>query len=85
MLPELIRRGPPGLIYAHTARFTLIGVGATQVPLSGMAAALIGLAVAAVVVLNFFWELLQHGMVMAHEGGHAAVSAMPSARWTASN
>ncbi len=51
-------------------------MGATQVPLSGMAAALIGLAVAAVVVLNFFWELLQHGMVMAHEGGHAAVSAM---------
>jgi hypothetical protein len=41
-----------------------------------MAAALIGLAVFAVVVLNFFWELLQHGMVMAHEGGHAAVAAL---------
>jgi hypothetical protein len=51
-------------------------VSATQVPLSGMAAALIGLAAFAVVVLNFFWELIQHGMVMAHEGGHAAVSAL---------
>ena len=51
-------------------------MSATQVPLSGMAAALIGLAVFAVVVLNFFWALLQHGMVMAHEGGHAAVGAL---------
>jgi hypothetical protein len=41
-----------------------------------MAAALIGLAASAIVVLNFFWELVQHGMVMAHEGGHAAVSAL---------
>ena len=53
-------------------------MSATQVPLSGMAAALIGLAVSAVMVLNFFWELLQHSMVMAHEGGHAAVSVMLS-------
>jgi Peptidase M50B-like len=60
----------------HTGRFTLTRVSATQVPLSGMAAALIGLAAFAVVVLNFFWELAQYGMVMAHEGGHAAVSAM---------
>ena len=41
-----------------------------------MAAALIGLAVSAVVVLSFFWEFLQHGMLMAHEGAHAVVSAL---------
>jgi hypothetical protein len=41
-----------------------------------MAAALIGLAVSAVVVLNVFWSFAQHGMVMAHEGGHAAFGAL---------
>ena len=51
-------------------------MSATQVPLSGMAAALIGLAAFAVVMLNLFWGLVQYGMVMVHEGGHAAVSAL---------
>lgn len=49
---------------------------ATQVPLSGAAALLIGLAALAVVAVNVLWRFFQHGMVMAHEGGHAAVSAL---------
>ena len=48
----------------------------TQVPLSGVAALLIGLAALAVVALNGLWRFAQHGMVMAHEGGHAAGFAM---------
>ena len=49
---------------------------ATQVPLSGTAAMLIGLAALAVTVLDTFWLILRHGTVMAHEGAHAAASAM---------
>jgi hypothetical protein len=37
---------------------------------------LIGLAALAVVMLNAFWQFAQHGMVMAHEGGHAAMAAL---------
>jgi hypothetical protein len=51
-------------------------VSATQVPLSGVAAALVGLAAFGVVALSFLWRFFQHGMVMAHEGGHAAMSAV---------
>jgi hypothetical protein len=51
-------------------------VTVTQVPLSGAAAMLIGLAALAVVMLNGLWRFFQHGMVMAHEGGHAAGFAM---------
>jgi hypothetical protein len=51
-------------------------VSVTQVPLSGAAAILIGLAALAVVMLNGLWRFFQHGMVMAHEGAHAAGMAM---------
>jgi len=51
-------------------------VSVTQVPLSGAAAMLIGLAALAVVMLNGLWRFSQHGMVMAHEGGHAAMAAL---------
>jgi hypothetical protein len=51
-------------------------VTATQVPLSGAAAMLIGLAALAVVAVNVVWRFFQHGMVMAHEGAHAVGMAM---------
>jgi hypothetical protein len=51
-------------------------VTTTQVPLSGGAAALIGLAALAVTVLDAGWLILRHGTVMAHEGAHAAMSAV---------
>ena len=51
-------------------------MSATQVPLSGMAAALIGLAAFGAVVLDISWRILRYGTVMAHEGGHAVMSAM---------
>ncbi len=49
---------------------------ATQVPLSGAAATLIGLAALAVVGLNVLWRFFEHGALMAHEGAHAAGMAM---------
>ena len=48
----------------------------TQVPLSGAAAMLIGLAALAVTLIDSFWLVLRHGTVMAHEGAHAAASAL---------
>jgi hypothetical protein len=51
-------------------------VTATQVPLSGAEAMLIGLAALAAVGLNVLWRFFEHGMVMAHEGAHAAGFAM---------
>ena len=48
----------------------------TQVPLSGAAAMLIGVGALAVTMIGVFWRFLRHGVVLAHEGGHAAVSAM---------
>jgi hypothetical protein len=47
-------------------------VTAIQVPLSGAEAMLIGLAALAAVGLNVLWRFVEHGMVMAHEGAHAA-------------
>ncbi|HEY2280121.1 MAG TPA: M50 family metallopeptidase [Streptosporangiaceae bacterium] len=49
---------------------------ATQVPLSSAAAVLIGLAALAVTVIDSFWLILRYGTVMAHEGAHAAASAL---------
>lgn len=49
---------------------------ATQVPLSGAAAMLIGLAALAITMIDSFWLVLRHGTVMAHEGAHAAASAL---------
>jgi Peptidase M50B-like len=51
-------------------------VTVTQIPLPGGTAALIGLAALAVTVLDSGWLILRHGTVMAHEGAHAAASAM---------
>jgi hypothetical protein len=51
-------------------------VTATQIPLSSAAAVLIGLAALAVTMIGALWRFFRHGMVIAHEGGHAAVSAM---------
>jgi hypothetical protein len=51
-------------------------VTVTQVPLSGAAALLIGLAALAVVVIDAFWLVIRYGMVMAHEGAHAATAAL---------
>jgi hypothetical protein len=51
-------------------------VTATQVPLSGAAAMLIGIAALAVVGLNVLWRFFEHGALMAHEGAHAAGMAM---------
>jgi hypothetical protein len=49
-------------------------VSATQVPLSGMAAALIGLAALGATV--FGWSVVRHFTVMAHEGAHAVTGTL---------
>ena len=49
---------------------------ATQVPLSGAATILIGLAALGAVVIDAFWLIIRHGMVMAHEGAHASMAAL---------
>jgi Peptidase M50B-like len=51
-------------------------VTATQVPLSGAAAMLIGVAALAAVVIDAFWLVIRYGSVMAHEGAHAATAAL---------
>ena len=40
----------------------------TQAPLSGSAAAAVGLAAFGVVVTDAGWQVVRHGAVMAHEG-----------------
>jgi hypothetical protein len=51
-------------------------VTVTQVPLSGAAAMLIGLAALGVTMIGTLWGFVRHGVVMAHEGGHAATAAL---------
>jgi hypothetical protein len=51
-------------------------VAPTQIPLPDTETILIGLVVAAVVILSATWQLLGHFHVMAHEGMHAAVGAL---------
>jgi hypothetical protein len=51
-------------------------VTGTQVSLSGAAAMLIGLATLAVTMIGVFWRFVRHGVVIAHEGGHATVAAV---------
>jgi hypothetical protein len=48
-------------------------MSATQAPLSGGTAALIGLAALGVIVLDAGWRVVRHLTVMAHEGGHAVI------------
>ena len=45
----------------------------TQAPLPGAAAALIGVAALAVVLVPFLWPLAEHFNAIAHEGAHALV------------
>ena len=48
----------------------------TQAPLSGGAAAVVGLAAFGVVALDAGWQLIRHGTVMAHEGAHAVFGSL---------
>lgn len=48
----------------------------TQAPLSGLAAAAVGLAALGVVVIDVGWQVVRHGMVMAHEGAHAMADSL---------
>ena len=45
-------------------------------PLSGPAAAAVGLAVFGVVVTDMGWQIARHGAVMAHEGAHAVADSL---------
>jgi hypothetical protein len=51
-------------------------VGLTQTPLSGSAAALVGLGAFGVVTFDVTWRVLKYGTVMAHEGAHALLAAV---------
>jgi peptidase M50B-like protein len=51
-------------------------VSLTQVPLSGAAAAVVGLAALAGVATDVGWRLIRHGTVMAHEGAHAVTGSL---------
>jgi hypothetical protein len=57
---------PPG---THTV------LSGTQAPLPGPAAALVGLAALAIVMIPFLWPLVDHFDTMAHEGAHAIVAS----------
>ena len=48
----------------------------TQSPLSGGAAALIGLVLLAVVAFESTWAVVRHIDTMAHEGAHAVISSL---------
>lgn len=48
----------------------------TQVPLSGVAAAVVGLVTFAAVALEVGWQVIRHGTVMAHEGAHAVIGSL---------
>ena len=52
------------------------GVSMTQAPLSGPAAAAVGLAAFGVVVTEAGWQVVRHGAVMAHEGAHAMADSL---------
>ena len=47
-----------------------------QAPLSGPAAATVGLAAFGVVVTDAGWQVVRHGAVMAHEGAHAVADSI---------
>jgi hypothetical protein len=56
--------------------FTFRNVSHTQVPLSGVAAAVVGLVTFAAVALEVGWQVIRHGTVMAHEGAHAVIGSL---------
>jgi Peptidase M50B-like len=51
-------------------------MGVTQAPLSGLAAALIGLASLAVLMLGAGWRVIRHFTTMAHEAAHAVFGGL---------
>jgi hypothetical protein len=51
-------------------------VSLTQAPVSGIAAALIGLVAVIVISLDLGWRIIRHGTVMAHEGAHALLGSL---------
>jgi hypothetical protein len=51
-------------------------MSATQVPLPGMAAALIGVAALCVIAFEASWLVVRHLNVMAHEGAHAVTASL---------
>ena len=55
---------------------TLRDMSATQTPLPGIDAALIGLAALIVVMAPILWRLPEHFNVMAHEGMHATTASI---------
>ncbi len=52
------------------------GVTVTQVPLSGLASAAIGLVALGMVAVDAGWQVARHFTVMAHEGAHAATGTL---------
>ena len=48
----------------------------TQVPLSGPAAAAVGLAALGAVAMDVGWQVVRHGAVMAHKGAHAVADSL---------
>ena len=54
----------------------LSGVSMIHAPLSGSAAATVGLAMFGVVATDAGWQVLRHGAVMAHEGAHAVADSL---------
>ena len=48
----------------------------TYAPLSGAAAAVVGLAAFGVVAMDAGWQFVRHGTVMAHEGAHAVFGSL---------
>ena len=56
-------------------------MGLTQTPLSGSAAALVGLAAFGVVTFDVTWQVIKYGTVMAHEGAHAVMDSLLFREW----
>jgi peptidase M50B-like protein len=51
-------------------------VSLTQTPLSGSAAAVVGLAAFGLVASDIGWQFIRYGTVMAHEGAHAVLDSL---------
>jgi Peptidase M50B-like len=47
-----------------------------QTPLSATAAVVVGVAALGVVATDVGWQVVRHGMLMAHEGAHAVGDAL---------
>jgi hypothetical protein len=51
-------------------------VSLTHAPLSGAAAAVVGLVTFGAVAMDAGWQFVRHGTVMAHEGAHALLGSL---------